>query len=147
MERTARRFENGQRDASSRSRNGTVMMKRRRAVIIRASVSITALVTLLPGCDSLFGPSETELEYGLDDVAMLSEGGVELTISYETFSRGFDGRLTNTTNAPVSARVVVRLSNGRTYDQVFDLAPREVHFILIATSFDRFTSWTVSLSV
>lgn len=147
MERTARRFENGQRDAGSRSRNGTVTMKRRRAVIIRASVSITALVTLLMGCDSPFGPSETELEYALDDVAMLSEGGVELTISYETFSRGFDGRLTNTTNAPVSARVVVRLSNGRTYDQVFDLAPREVHFILIATSFDRFTSWSVSLSV
>ncbi len=121
------------------------MMKRRRAVI-RASV-ITALVTLLPGCDSPFGPSETELEYGLDDVAMLSQDGVELTISYEAFSLGFDGRLTNTTNAPVSPRVVVRLSNGRTYDQVFDLAPREVHFILISTTFDRFTSWTVSLSV
>ena len=146
MERTARRFENGQRDASSRSLNGTVMMKRRRAVIIRASVSIIALVTL-PGCDSPFGPSETELEYGLEDVAMLSQDGVELTISYEAFSLGFDGRLTNTTNAPVSARVVVRLSNGRTYDQVFDLVPHEVHFILIATSFDRFTSWTVSLSV
>ena len=123
------------------------MMKRRRAVIIRASVSITALVTLLMGCDSPFGPSETELEYGLDDVAMLSEGGVELTIRYETFSLGFDGRLTNTTNAPVSARVVVRLSNGRTYDNVFDLTPGEEHFIRIATSFDRFTSWTVSLSV
>lgn len=123
------------------------MMKRRRAVIILASVSIAVLVTLLPGCDSPFGPSETELEYGLDDVAMLSQDGVELTISYEAFSLGFDGRLTNTTNAPVSPRVVVRLSNGRTYDQVFDLAPREVHFILISTTFDRFTSWTVSLSV
>lgn len=123
------------------------MMKRRRAVSILASVSIAALLTLLVGCDSPFGPSETELEYGLDDVAMLSQGGVELTISYEAFSLGFDGRLNNTTNAPVSARVVVRLSNGRTYDQVFDLAPREVHFILIATSFDRFTSWSVTLSV
>jgi hypothetical protein len=123
------------------------MMKRQGAVITRASVSLTVLVTLLAGCDSPFGPSETELEYGLGDVAMLSQGGVELTISYEAFSQGFDGRLTNTTNAPVSARVVVRLSNGRTYDNVFDLAPREVHFILIATSFDRFTSWSVSLTV
>ena len=123
------------------------MLKRRGVVITRAAVLITALVTLLPGCDSPFGPTETDLEYGLDDVALLSQGGVDLTISYEAFSQGFDGRLTNTTNAPVSARVVVRLSNGRTYDNVFDLAPGEVHFILIATSFDRFTSWSVSLSV
>ena len=60
---------------------------------------------------------------------------------------GFDGRLTNTTNAAVSARVVVSLSNGRTYDNVFDLAPGEVHYILISTSFERFTSWSVDLSV
>ena len=123
------------------------MLKRQGAVITRASVSITALVALLLGCDSPFGPSETDLEYGLDDVAMVSQGGVDLTIRYEALSRGFEGRLTNTTNAPVSARVEVRLSNGRTYENVFDLVPGEVHYILIATSFDRFTSWSVSLSV
>jgi len=43
--------------------------------------------------------------------------------------------------------VVVTLSNGRTYDQVFDLAPGEVHYILISTFLDRFTSWDVELSV
>lgn len=123
------------------------MMKRRGALVTRASVSITALVTLLLGCDSPFGPSETDLQYGLDDVAMVSDGGVDLTIHYDVFRAGFDGELTNTTNAPVSARVVVRLSNGRTYDNVFDLVAGEVHYILISTSFDRFTSWSVSLSV
>ena len=130
-----------------RSLNRTAMMKRQGAVITRASVLITALVTLLPGCDNPFGPSETDLQYGLDDVAMVSHGGVDLTIRYDPATRGFDGKLTSTTNAAVSARVVVRLSNGRTYDNVFDLAPGEIHYILIATSFDRFTSWSVSLSV
>ncbi len=78
---------------------------------------------------------------------MLSQGGVDLTISYEAFSLGFEGRLTNTTSAAVSVNLVVRLSNGRTYDNVFDLAPGEIHYVLIATSLDRFTSWSVSLSV
>ena len=123
------------------------MMKRQGAVITRASVSITALVTLLLGCDNPFGPSETDLQYGLNDVAMVSNGGVDLTIRYDPTTLGFDGRLTNTTNAAVSARVVVRLSNGRTYDHPFDLAAGEIHYILIATSFERFTSWSVSLSV
>ena len=123
------------------------MMKRRGAVIARASVLVIALVALLPGCDSPFGPSETELQYGLDDVATMSHGGVDLTIRYDPASLGFDGQLTNTTNAAVSARLVVRLSNGRTYDNVFDLVAGEVHYVLIATSFERFTSWSVSLSV
>ena len=78
---------------------------------------------------------------------MVSDGGVDLSIRYDSFSRGFEGRLTNTTSAPVSARVEVRLSSGRTYDSVFDVAPGEIHYILIATTFDRFTSWSVTLSV
>ena len=78
---------------------------------------------------------------------MVSDGGVDLSIRYDSFSRGFEGRLTNTTNAPVSARVEVLLSSGRTYDSVFDVAPGEIHYILIATTFDRFTSWSVTLSV
>ena len=123
------------------------MMKRQGAVITRASVLVTALVALLPGCDNPFGPSETDLQYGLNDVAMVSDGGVDLTISYDPATLGFDGKLTNTTNAAASARLVVRLSNGRTYDNVFDLAAGEIHFILITTSFERFTSWSVSLSV
>lgn len=123
------------------------MMKRRGAAVTRAIVLITALATLPSGCDSPFGPSETELEYGLEDVAMVSDGGVDLSIRYDSFSRGFEGRLTNTTNAPVSARVEVLLSSGRTYDSVFDVAPGEIHYILIATTFDRFTSWSVTLSV
>ena len=123
------------------------MMKRRGAAVTRAIVLITALATLPSGCDSPFGPSETELEYGLEDVAMVSDGGVDLSIRYDSFSRGFEGRLTNTTNALVSARVEVLLSSGRTYDSVFDVAPGEIHYILIATTFDRFTSWSVTLSV
>ena len=122
------------------------MMKRQGAVISRASVLVTALVALLPGCDNPFGPSETDLQYGLNDVAMLSHGGVDLTIRYDPATLGFDGKLTNTANA-VSARLVVRLSNGRTYENVFDLAAGEIHYILIATSYERFTSWSVSLSV
>jgi len=119
----------------------------RRLAITRAAVLIAALATLLVGCDSPFGPSETDLQYGLDDVAMVSQGGVDLDIHYELHVRGFEGRLVNTTNVAVSARVVVTLSNGRTYDQVFDLAPGEVHYILISTFLDRFTSWDVELSV
>ena len=130
-----------------RSLNRTAMMKRQGAVITRVSVLITALVTLLSGCDNPFGPSETDLQYGLDDVATVSDGGVELAIRYDLNVRGFDGRLVNTTNVAVSARVVVSLSNGRTYDQVFDLVAGEVHYIRISTFLDRFTSWNVSLSV
>ena len=77
---------------------------------------------------------------------MVSHGGVDLTIRYDPTTLGFDGALTNTTNAAASVRVVVRLSNGRTYDSVFDLVAGEIHYILIATSFERFTSWSVSLS-
>ena len=130
-----------------RSLNRTAMMKRQGAVITRVSVLITALVTLLSGCDNPFGPSETDLQYGLNDVATVSDGGVELAIRYDLNVRGFDGRLVNTTNVAVSARVVVSLSNGRTYDQVFDLVAGEVHYIRISTFLDRFTSWNVSLSV
>lgn len=119
----------------------------RRLAITRASVLIAALATLLVGCDSPFGPSETDLQYGLNDVAMMSQGGVDLDIHYDLSVRGFEGRLVNTTNAAVSARVVVRLSNGRTYDQVFDLTPGEVHYIVISTFLERFTSWDVELSV
>ena len=119
----------------------------RRLAIIRASVLIAALATLLVACDSPFGPSETDLQYGLNDVAMMSQGGVDLDIHYDLSVRGFEGRLVNTTSAAVSARVVVRLSNGRTYDQVFDLAPGEVHYIVISTFLERFTSWDVELSV
>ena len=57
------------------------------------------------------------------------------------------GQLAGFRRLDVSARVVVTLSNGRTYDQVFDLAPGEVHYILISTFLDRFTSWDVELSV
>ena len=130
-----------------RSLNRTAMMKRQGAVITRVSVLITALVTLLSGCDNPFGPSETDLQYGLNDVATVSDGGVELAIRYDLNVRGFDGRLVNTTNVAVSARVVVSLSNGRTYDQVFDLVAGEVHYIRISTFLDRFTSWDVDLSV
>ncbi len=122
-------------------------VKRRVAAVSRAFVLITALATLLVGCDNPFGPSETDLQYGLNDVAMVSQGGVDLDIHYDVNVRGFDGRLVNTTNVAVSARVVVRLSNGRTYDQVFDLAPGEVHYVRISTFLDRFTSWDVELSV
>ena len=138
----ARRSDGGQRDASSK-----LAEQRQGVAITHAAVLLTALATLLVGCDNPFGPSETDLQYGLNDVAMVSQGGVDLDIRYDLNVRGFDGRLVNTTNAAVSARVVVRLSNGRTYDQVFDLAPGEVHFVRISTFLERFTSWDVELSV
>ena len=138
----ARRPEGGRRDAG-----GKLAEQRRGAAITRASVLIAVLATLLVGCDSPFGPSETDLQYGLNDVAMVNRGGVDLDIRYDLNVRGFDGRLVNTTNAGVSARVVVSLSNGRKYDQVFDLAPGEVHYIRISTFLERFTSWDVELSV
>lgn len=119
----------------------------RRLAITRACILIAALATLFGGCDSPFGPSETDLQYGLNDVAKASRGGIQLDIHYDLSVRGFEGRLVNTTNVAVSARVVVRLSNGRTYDQVFDLAPGEVHYIVISTFLERFTSWDVELSV
>lgn len=138
----ARRSESGQRDAGSK-----LAAKRRAAAITRASVLIAALAALLAGCDNPLGPGETDLEYGLTDTAMVSHGGVDLDIHYDLNVRGFEGRLINTTNAVVSARVVVSLSNGRKYDQVFDLAAGEIHYILISTFLDRFTSWGVELSV
>ena len=138
----ARRPEGGRRDAG-----GKLAEQRRGAAITRASVLIAVLATLLAGCDSPFGPSETDLQYELNDVAMVSRGGVDLDIRYDLNVRGFDGRLVNTTNAGVSARVIVSLSNGRKYDQVFDLAPGEVHYIRISTFLERFTSWDVELSV
>ncbi|MCY3734571.1 MAG: hypothetical protein OXG42_09860 [Chloroflexi bacterium] len=78
---------------------------------------------------------------------MVSQGGVDLDIRYDLNLRGFDGRLVNTTNAAVSAGVLIRLSNGRRYDPVFDLAPGEVHYVRISTFLERFTSWDVDLSV
>ena len=132
----------GRRDAGSKRAE-----KRQGVAITRASFLITALAMLLVGCDNPFGPSETELQYSLDDVAMASQGGVDLDIHFDVNVRGFDGRLVNTTNVAVSARVVVSLSNGRTYDSVFDLAAGEVHYIRISTFLERFTSWSVELSV
>ena len=123
------------------------MMKRQGAAIARASALMAALATLLAGCDSPFGPSETDLQYGINDVARVSQGGVDLDVRYDLNLRGFDGRLVNTTNAAVTASVLIRLSNGRTYDPVFDLAPGEVHFLRISTFLERFTSWDVELSV
>ena len=138
----ARRPEGGRRDAG-----GKLAEQRRGSAITRASILIAALATLLAGCDSPFGPSDTDLQYGINDVAMVSQGGVDLDIRYDLNVRGFDGRLFNSTNGAVSVKVVVRLSNGRTYDQVFDLVPGEVHFIRISTFLERFTSWDVELSV
>ena len=139
----ARRFEGRRRDAGSK-----LAEKRQEVAITRACVLITTLLAmLLVGCDNPFGPSETDLQYGLNDVVMVSQGGVDLDIRYDLNIRGFDGRLVNTTNVAVSARVVVSLSNGRTYDQVFDLVAGEVHYISISTFLDRFTSWSVELSV
>ena len=136
----ARRPEGGRRDAG-----GKLAEQRRGTPVTRASVLIAALATLLAGCDNPLGPSETDLQYGLDDAASVSQGGVNLDIRHDL--NGFEGRLVNTMNVAVSARVVVRLSNGRTYDQVFDLAPGEVHYIRISTFLERFTSWSVELSV
>lgn len=86
MGRTVRMSKNSQRDASSKLAdhrlsvlNRTAMMKLPGAVITRASVSITILVTLLLGCDNPFGPSETDLQYGLNDVAMVASISLSAT--------------------------------------------------------------------
>ena len=78
----------------------------------RHTLALILALLAVPACSGT-EPGEGGKQWQPHEMATVSNGGVTLTISYDSSAERFDGTMTNTTNSTVAnVRVEIHLSNG-----------------------------------